>query len=307
MAKGLKLLPAALMTTVLLAVLQAPGYSQTASRRLYVSATNQWDVPVLDLGTAEFEIREAGEKSDISRIALIHRPMRIALLVDTSVSAARVVPQIHAALRAFFDELDPQHEIVLITTGDQLQVRVPPTTDRERLKAQSDLLFADGGNVLLSAIFESYNRFLRSGDYHPILLVMTVSGPGSQTWPKDQELDRLGKAMRSNGGAVHGLVMNLPGLVGGCSSSEFMGRICDGDHGVDICATLAKATDGLSMDMLTAAPLAEAAGIIARRINQDYRLSPLIYEIEYTGVGKGVTPQIQVTRPGVRVEMLSSR
>ncbi len=306
---GLKLFPAALVTTAVLAVLQAPGHSQTASRRLYVSATNESGAPVLDLGTPDFEIREEGQKRDISLVALTRRPMRIGLLVDMSEAAAPVVPQIRGALRTFFDTVDQQHEIVLITTGGMLRVRVPPTTDRARLKAESDRLFTSGGNMLLGALVESYDRFLRSGDYQPILAVITLGDPGSGTSPENQQLDRLAKAIRSNGGAVHGTVLrSWAGFErrrgGGTDSSS---SLDDRSLDVDICATLARATEGFCVEIGAAAALADSTVLLAQRINQDYRSSPPAYEIEYAGVGTGATPQILVTRPGVRIEILSSR
>jgi hypothetical protein len=296
MAKSLKLLSAALMTMVLLLAIQTPAHSQTASRRLYVNATNESGAPVLDLDAAEFEVREGGEKRDISRVALIHRPMRIALVVDTSRSAAVLVPQIRDAVRAFIDEVEPQHEIVLITTGGTLRVRVPPTTDRERLTAASELLSADGANVLLSALDETYNRFLRSGDYYPILVVMTLADPGSRTWFGNGRLDQLARAIRSQGGTVHGALWNTGPWSPGSIFPD-----------VDICATLAKATDGFCVEVLKSAQLTDTVARLARRINQDYRSSPSRYGIEYAGVGKNAKTQVQVTRPRVRAEILSSR
>jgi len=103
---GRELFAAAVVTTVALAGLPAPGHCQTVSRHVYVSATDASGAPVLGLAMADFEIRERGEKRDISRVALTHRSMRIALLVAASESAASVVRQIRGALRAFFDAVD---------------------------------------------------------------------------------------------------------------------------------------------------------------------------------------------------------
>ena len=303
---GLKLFRAALTATIAMAALQVPGHSQTASRRLYVSATNDSGAQVVDLNASEFELREGGQKRDISRVALAQRPMRVALLVDTSNSAVSVVQQIRGALRAFFDAIDPQHEIVLITTGGMLRVRVPPTTDREKLKAESDRLFTDGANVLLTAVVESYNRFLRSGEFYPILAVITLGDLGSGTYPDNRQLDRLGKDIRANTGTVLGAILRLHRVAG---AGGFDSGSSSEDHSldVDICHTLAKATDGSCMEIMTAAALEDATKQLAGRINENYRSSPPAYEVEYGGVGKGGTPQVQVTRPGVHVEILSSR
>jgi hypothetical protein len=283
---------------------QATGHSQTTSRRALVSATNQRGGSVEDLQSPEFEVREGSQRREIRHVALIRRPLRVALLVDTSVSAARAVAPIREALEAFFDALDPPHEVVLITTGGTLRVRAGPTADREKLRAASHLLFTDGGNVLFDAVTESYNRFLSAGDYFPILTVMTVDGPGSRTWPNNQPLARLGKALRSNGGRAYGTILILPGVVRQSTGSEFGGRVQESET-ADICGTLARATDGLCWEVPTPAMLANATDELATYINESYGRSALDYEIEYSGVGKGAKPDIRVTRPGVRIEILS--
>jgi hypothetical protein len=297
---------AALTATLALAAFPEPGYGQTAVRRLYVAASNDQGAQVLDLNASEFELREGGQRRDISRCALVQRPMRIALLVDTSGSGASIVQQMRAALRAFFDAVDPQHEIVLITTGGMLRVRVPPTTDREKLKTESDRLFTDGSNVLLSAVVESYNRFLRSGEFYPILAIVTLGDLGSGSYPDNPELDRLGRAIRSNGGTVLGAVLRLlPGdRIGGSLDSAATPQDRFGD--VDICHTLATATDGACLETMSAAALQDTTRQLAARINESYRHSSPVYELEYTGAGKGA-PQIQVTRSGLHAVILSSR
>ena len=50
-----------------------------------------------------------------------------------------------AALQAFLDAVPAQHEIALISTGGQLRIRVPPTTDRERLHNAVASFASEGG------------------------------------------------------------------------------------------------------------------------------------------------------------------
>jgi hypothetical protein len=190
----------------------------------------------------------------------------------------------------------------LITTGGTLQVRAGPTTDHEKLKAAAGLLFTDGGNILFDAVTESHNRFLRSGEYCPILLVMTVSGPGSRSWRNNQPLARLGKTIQSSGGTVYGLVLTLPSSIQGAG----LGGSVAADS-VDICSTLAKETDGFCWEASTPSVLADAADRLATQIDDVYRRNPLNYEIEYSSVGKDGKPDIRASRPGVRIEILSAR
>ena len=60
--------------------------------------------------------------------------MRIALMLDTSDAAAPALTHMRAGVAEFLDALPPEDEVILITTGRQMRVRVPPTTDRKKLK-----------------------------------------------------------------------------------------------------------------------------------------------------------------------------
>jgi hypothetical protein len=56
-------------------------------------------------------------------------PMRIAILVDNSQTPLEPLPQIRRGLQQFVNALPPNHELMLVTTGGQMNVRVQPTRD----------------------------------------------------------------------------------------------------------------------------------------------------------------------------------
>jgi hypothetical protein len=105
-------------------------------------------------------------------------PMRIALLVDTSAATASAIVQIRAAVVAFLDALPPEHEVLLVTTGRRTQVRVPPTTDRTKLKGNvSGMLPELGPTALLDSLAAVDARFMRkAGDRSPVFVVLTADG-----------------------------------------------------------------------------------------------------------------------------------
>ena len=105
-------------------------------------------------------------------------PMRIALLVDTSAATASAIVQIRAAVVAFLDALPPEHEVLLVTTGRRTQVRVPPTTDRTKLKGNvSGLLPELGPTALLDSLAAVDGRFMRkAGDRWPVFVILTADG-----------------------------------------------------------------------------------------------------------------------------------
>ena len=58
--------------------------------------------------------------------------MRIVLLVDSSSAVAPMLTPFRAGLNGFLDDLQGEPEVTIISTGGQLRVRIPPTTDREQ-------------------------------------------------------------------------------------------------------------------------------------------------------------------------------
>jgi hypothetical protein len=116
-------------------------------------------------------------------------PMRVALLIDTSAGTASAIVQIRAAVSAFLDALPPEHEVVLVTTGRHTQVRVPPTTDRSKLKGSISGLLPDSGpTALMDALTEVDSRFMRkAADCWPVFVVVT--GDGSEN---SKDIDEQG-------------------------------------------------------------------------------------------------------------------
>src|SRR5437870_2462553 len=103
------------------------------TRHVFVTVLDRAGKSVLDLGPSDFEIAEQGVKRSVQRAGLATNPMRIAMLIDTSDGAAEAVNQIRAGLVEFLEALPPQHEVMLVSTGRQTRIRVPPTTDRKKL------------------------------------------------------------------------------------------------------------------------------------------------------------------------------
>ena len=57
-------------------------------------------------------------------------PMRIVILVDNSqVQFIDPLPFVRRGLQQFLNALTPNHELMLVTTGSQMNIRVEPTRD----------------------------------------------------------------------------------------------------------------------------------------------------------------------------------
>lgn len=136
------------------------------------------------------------------------RSMRVALLVDTSAATASAIVQIRAAAAAFIDTLPPDSEIVLVTTGRRTQVRIPPTTDKARLKSNaSGMLSESGPTALMDALVDVDERFMRkAGERWPVFVILTADGNDSSK-VDEQEFNRWISEMTRRGVSANAIVL----------------------------------------------------------------------------------------------------
>lgn len=137
------------------------------------------------------------------------RITRVVLLVDSSTNMAGMLTQFRSGLNLFLDVLPPEIEVTLISTGGQIRIRVPPTTDRERLHREASRFASDGGaNSLLDTVVECDERFLKKfSDRAPVFVILT-SDSANYT---DPVLDRYNSFMndfRQRRGHAHGIVVS---------------------------------------------------------------------------------------------------
>ena len=122
----------AALTVLALALCAGASLSaQRVQRRVFVTAVDGSGTPILDLTAGEFELLENGVSREILRATRVGGPMRIALVVDSSGAVAPLLNNLRAGLATFLDELPGEHEITFISTGGQIRIRQPITTDRQ--------------------------------------------------------------------------------------------------------------------------------------------------------------------------------
>jgi Mg-chelatase subunit ChlD len=107
--------------------------------------------------------------------------MRLAILIDTSDGTKPAITQLRSAVADFLDALPPGQEVLLVSTGRHVQVRVPPTTDYEKVRKSAKGLVTDGGPTpLADALVEIDRRFMRGLEGRsPVFVVVT--GDGSES------------------------------------------------------------------------------------------------------------------------------
>ena len=187
-------------------------------------------------------------------------PMRIALLVDNSAATASAIVQIRAAVSAFLDALPPEHEVLLVSTGRRTQVRVPPTTDRTKLKGNVGGLLPElGPTALLDSLKAVDDRFLRKpGDHRPVFVILTADGSENS-----HEVDQKGFNRWVDEITVRGVLVNA--IVLKTSANGVPESIASG---------LAQVTHGHYASMGIAGNIAEAMTRLARQLADDASRRP---------------------------------
>jgi hypothetical protein len=121
-------------------------------------------------------------------------PMRIVIVVDNSQTPLEPLPQIRRGLQQFVNELPAHHELMLVTTGGQMNIRVQPTRDYlEILEAAGEINFLrSSGNALIGSVQEIYDRYLRTVERrYPMFVIISTDGPDFSQRITDKSVNEL--------------------------------------------------------------------------------------------------------------------
>jgi von Willebrand factor type A domain len=136
-------------------------------------------------------------------------PMRIVLLVDSSSAVGPMLTPFRAGLNGFLDDLQGEPEVTIISTGGQLRVRIPPTTDRDKLHSSAAQFASDGGgNSFLDTMLEADRRFLKSAPgKRPVFVVLITDSGESRGGERIDDYNKFVNDFRSRGGRAHAIVV----------------------------------------------------------------------------------------------------
>jgi len=144
--------------------------------------------------------------------------IRIVLLVDSSQAMSSMLTHFRAGLNAFLDTLPGNPEIAFISTGGQIRVRVPPTSDRDILRKAVGMFSSDGGgNSLLETMVEADTRFLKvAPDKRPVFVMLMSDNGAFRGEPRLDQYNRFMNQFVDRGGRAHAIVVttNTNGVTG---------------------------------------------------------------------------------------------
>ena len=269
--------------------------AQRVTRRVFVAATDANGAPVLNLTRADLRVTESGTPREVTRVSLGTAPLRIVLLVDSSTSIGPMINSVRAALNAFVDAVPDEHEVTFISTGGQIRVRTPPTTDRLKMQAEIARFAPDGGaNAFLDTLIEADRRFLKTapGQWPVMVIVTTDNGETRREMPID-DYNKFMQDYVARAGAAHAVIVR----------GKSIGPV------TDLTLNLVENVSGLYSAINTDTTLPERLRAIAERVVGDHQKMANRYEVEFTGDAKIAQPIVNVTvaRDGVQLEMSGRR
>jgi VWFA-related protein len=146
---------------------------EVALVNLYAIARTAKGAYVNDLQQADFRIFENGNAQTIERFSAERRPLRIAVVLDTSLSmeGEKLKSAIESAV-AFLDILQPGDEGLVLTFSDEAAVKQDLTSNRAELEQAIRSVQARGGTSLYDAIFKASQR-LAEFDGRRVLLLLS--------------------------------------------------------------------------------------------------------------------------------------
>jgi Mg-chelatase subunit ChlD len=182
--------------------------------------------------------------------------------------------------------------MAFITTGGQIGVRVPPTSDRAKLETAIAAFASQGGaNAFLDSLLEADQCFLknRPGAW-PVFVMLITDSNSRQEFHIDQYNSFVNDFI-ARGGSAHAIV------------------ISDGKNGVvtDLAKHLAQNTGGIFEAMNLPNVLPDKMKAIATRLVADQHTMSSRYELEYRGEAKAGPVTVAVGREGLSLRLSPRR
>lgn len=264
--------------------------AETYSLRAVVSDAK--GAPLRDLEVEDVSLTEGGATLSVMRFEKDERPVRLALLLDSSqplASAYRL--QFNEAAKSLISSLPPNSRVTVWTTGDR-PVKVIEDLSVEDEGAAREVsnrlsrVAAAGGNTILDAVVEAAQDLEKKEGERNVVFFLTGEGPGFSNDDRQSIVDRVLKT----GVEVMGALISERGESAG-------GGDVSPDEYDYVFSTLTERTGGRLERPLTVM----GAGAAALRVAADLRST---YRLTFHSSGKRPGKlALQVARPSVKVRL----
>jgi Ca-activated chloride channel family protein len=289
-----------------------PLFAQTGSKETKVMiraiARDAKGAYVTDLTAADFKVFENDRPQTIDRFSAVRRALRIAIVLDTSLSMQG--DNLHAAITAaveFLEILQPGDEGLVIEFSDDVRVLQDLTSSRSAMEAAIRKGEAGGGTSLYDAIFKASER-LAEFDGRRVLVVLSdgrdeaANGlePGSlHTLEEARERALRNDVMVFAIGLGRSLARDARALrenpTARASEMDFYRR----KPLVAILDSLAQTTGGTAVFSAGASRLRRSFEQVAEDLRHQYSLAYRSDDKRHDGAWRGI--KVVVSRPGIAV------
>jgi VWFA-related protein len=141
---------------------------------LYLTVLDSDGNHVTDLEQNEFRVFENGVRQTIEHFSASRRPLRLAIVIDSSNSMTKGdrLERARAAAIEFLDVLLPEDECLVVSFSDEVRVLGEFSAEREALAAAIRSIEPEGGTALYDAIWRTADR-LREFEGRRVLVLLS--------------------------------------------------------------------------------------------------------------------------------------
>lgn len=251
-----------LLTGLAVAAFTSAALAQATERVLYVRAVEaRTSTPVEALQPDDVRVTEDGRVREVLRVTPATSPMPVAVLVDNQAGAQATIADLRRGLTAFLTAIDGVGPVALITVADRPTILQDYTTDKGRLLAAVNRVFAqpDSGATMLDAIQDVSRGLRRREEDRAAIVLVTLELAEFSTLHFSQVLDALHEA----GAMMSAVVLQNPS--GSIQNDAGRNRAMVLDQGV-------KETGGLRVDVLTSMSYTGALEQVASALRHQHRV-----------------------------------
>jgi VWFA-related protein len=279
-----------LAAALLLLAAPSPSPAGGEVRTVTVSVTDEKGQPAESLAPEEVALLENGVTRIVTRVEKDRRPLRLAVVVDTSEPMGQFFRlQLVEPVLRFLGRLPEGTQFALWTTGDRPNKVVDygdgPTAAAKALRR----VFPTGGNTLFDALVEA-SRDLQSKEAgRSAIVVVTGTGVGFANYSREQVVD----IVRPSGATVWAAEIEENAFAAGRGAGEVSQT--DYDY---VVTNLAEGTGGRREVLLSAMGAGKVLDAFAGELSSQYRLT-----FETVPGLKDRKVEVKVARPGARVRI----
>jgi VWFA-related protein len=285
-----------LLAALLFLAPPSPAPAEEETRSVTVTVTNEKGMPIDGLVAEDLAVLENGTARTLTRVEKDERPLRLAVLVDTSEPMGdHYRLQILDPLLRFLGRLPKGTEFAVWTTGDR-PVKVVDYGQGTAAAAKAlGRTFPQGGNTLLDALVEASKDLQSKEAARSAIVVVTGIGAGFTNYSKEQVVD----IVRPSGATVLAAEIEESGA----AASRGQGEVSRTDYDYTL-ANLAEGTGGRRDVLLSAMGAGRTLDSFAGELTSQYRLT---YESVPGLKDKDRKVEVKVARPGAKVRIGTPR